>query len=169
VSGLSLRQRGPLALETRQRSTISNDLNWDPPHDGVLLQIIDLKKQHPDVMHRDVGPCGTFNCHGLTFAARRTLIHASSEIQKILVEDGYHNIVWSEVMAGDIAIYRTAVSVGGAIEHSGIVVRRDPPIGGIFPEPFILSKWGVCHEAIHRATDCPYSDGCTISYYRIKN
>jgi hypothetical protein len=166
---ISSSSRGPLALETRRRTTIANELNLSAMHDGARLQIAEFKLKYVKVRHRDVGPCWTYNCHGLTFAARRTLIHESSEVEKILREDGYIEVGWADISPGDIAIYRTGVLAGAMIDHSGIVVQRDLPINGILPEPLILSKWGHCHEAIHRARDCPYSDGYSITYYRIVN
>jgi len=164
--GLIYPRRGPLALETRKRGQIDNELNWEPPYAGVLLQVADLKTTYPRAMHRNAGPCNTYNCHGLTFAARRTLISSPSEVRRILNEDGYKELEWRMVCAGDIAIYVNNTILNGVIEHSGLVVGRPSPVNGVYQEPEVLSKWGPCHEVVHPASYGPY-DNCVITYYRI--
>jgi hypothetical protein len=145
-----------LALETRRKSAVSNRLNREAPYDGMKLAVEQHKRDYVAAVHRPVGPCNTYNCHGLTFGARRTWIHEPSEIQKILEEDDYIEVPLDKVMAGDIAVYRKE----GVIEHSGIVVEKP----GLLPR--ILSKWGNLHEAIHFPLDCPYKD-MLVTYYRV--
>jgi len=107
-------------------------------------------------MHRPVGPSRQYNCHGLTFASRRTWIWKPSEIEKILKDDEYETVVELEnVLPGDIVIY----SQDGDVEHSGIVLSVDPV-------PLILSKWGSSHEVIHKINECPYSG--SITFHRIR-
>ncbi len=59
---------------------------------------------HPNAIHRPIEPCNTYNCHGLTFAARRTWIHEPSELLKILEDDDYEEVT-NGILPGDIAIY----------------------------------------------------------------
>jgi hypothetical protein len=109
-------------------------------------------------MHRPTGVCHTYNCHGLTFACRRTGISDSAEVQKILTHDGYQEVQRKDLLAGDIVIY---VSVDtNEIEHSGIIVQVDDY------GPYVLSKWGHCHEVIHRLGECMY-DSSRVRYYRV--
>jgi hypothetical protein len=61
------------------------------------------------------------------------------------------------VRPGDVVIYVQ----DGSIEHSGIVVWVDGA------GPWILSKWGECHEPIHRLYDCPYRNRTMVVYYRL--
>jgi hypothetical protein len=138
--------RSPLKLETRRRNQIENYLNREPVAEGFQKAIEDLKKRYPNAKHRPVGPSGQYNCHGLTFAARRTWIRDPKEINKILDEDEYKQIQQNEVIPGDIAVYY----LNGDVEHSGQVVKRESYF------IWILSKWGQCHEAIHLAGDCEY-------------
>jgi hypothetical protein len=78
---------------------------------------------------------GRYNCHGLTFASRRTCIEDVAAVQKILVDDGYVPVSPDSVMPGDVVIYYH----DGVIDHSGLVV--EVPQGAIrFPR--IVSKWG---------------------------
>lgn len=149
-----------LLLQTRCKSDIANHMSRASPLDGMKLQIEAFKREYPDACHRAVGPCATFNCHGLTFGSRRTWI-GTSEIQKILDEDEYVQIEYAEVMPGDIAIYR---SEDGSVDHSGIVVEQQNGLR----QPRILSKWALCHEVVHLPFECPYSD-MQITYYRIKD
>ena len=147
-----------LLLGTRRNSPIENHMSRAKSHDGAKIQIEELKKKYPNAHHRPVGPCSTFNCHGLTFAARRTWIAKPSEVQKILIEDDYVQVTYAEVMPGDIAVYRAS---DGSIDHSGIVVERQRG-----SQPRILSKWAICHEVVHLPNECPYNE-MTVSYYRI--
>lgn len=105
-------------------------------------------------------PNPIYNCHGLTFASRRTSIFDSSVLQQILDHDGYEQINDADVLPGDIILY---FGSNGDIEHSGIVVtipQSDLKI------PRVVSKWGKFKEAEHSAIDCPYSFQ-NHRYYRV--
>jgi len=99
-----------------------------------------------------------YNCHGLTFASRRTCIHEPSDVREILKQDGYKRVTDEKsVMAGDVIIYLS----NGDIEHSGVVLMLDGFV------PLILSKWGQTGpEVVHRANDCPY-DYSVHEFYRV--
>src|SRR5262249_50698196 len=125
-----------LALQTRRGGTVEN---WMNPADmsGLEFQIDRLKAEYPAAVHRDVGPSARYNCHGLTFAARRTGIASSAQVQRILNHDGYRELKMTERPSpGDIAIYRE----DGDIVHSGIVLGFKDNV------PLVLGKWGDCHE-----------------------
>src|SRR5437016_69026 len=94
-----------LALETRKNNGIKNQTNPAEPYDGVHLKMAALKAAHPKAFHRPGGPSFRYNCHGLTFGARRAGINEASEIQKILVDDRYELVPLAGVLPGDIAIY----------------------------------------------------------------
>jgi len=148
-----------LDLQTRRRNQIKNRLDRVPVLYGERLSAEAYKKQYPSSEHRPVGPCATYNCHGLTFACRRASIWEISEIQKILLDDEYVQIERKMVLTGDIAIYYSTDA--REPEHSGWVVRIDPALG-----PIILSKWGKAHEVIHSVPNCPYDAG-NVRFYRI--
>jgi hypothetical protein len=151
--------REPLASQTRRKSNILNEINRSPCDAGVALQIHQHRLDYPNAIHRPVNPTAVYNCHGLTFASRRTWIHSADEVKKILAEDDYIKIDYSaeKILPGDIIVYLK----DGDIEHSGIVVEMVQGRG-----PRILSKWGKCHEVIHFPMECPWKDAVR-EYYRI--
>ncbi len=155
--GALILMQAELGLETRRKSPVENHMNRDTPVDGVVLRIKAYETEFPDALHRPVGPCSTYNCHGLTFGSRRTWIAKASEIKKILEEDDYEEVDLGDVLPGDIAAY----FVDGDVEHSGIVIEKTEK------GPRILSKWAQCHEVIHFVWESPY-DSSTMTYYRIK-
>jgi hypothetical protein len=118
-----------------------------------------IKDDHPDKQRAyfrlDVS--AAYNCHGLTFASRRTCIHDPQEVRRILNDDGYEKVLDKEVTLGDVILYVSR----GDIEHSGVVIRTDNLTR------WVLSKWGVeGPEAVHLANYCPY-DWDAFEYYRV--
>jgi hypothetical protein len=103
-----------------------------------------------------------YNCHGLTFASRRTAVEDSAEVRKIIGEDGYTEVVGGDVLPGDVILYVSPED--GDVEHSGIIVAL-----GVAPLyiPMVVSKWGKGFEVVHAANYCPYTFG-HAKYYRIK-
>jgi hypothetical protein len=150
-------QTAELDLETRLRNQIKNQISWVPMHYGAQLQVAEHTKQYSRANHRPVGPSRKYNCHGLTFASRRTWIDDALEIRKILQDDEYREVGRADVLPGDVVVYY----VDGDVEHSGVVVEKGDIAG-----PLILSKWGFCHEVIHRIPECPY-DARQVVFYRI--
>jgi hypothetical protein len=118
----------------------------------------DLRKNHPKALFR-TGPAATYNCHGLTFGSRRTAIHESEEIRKILKEDDYESVDPKRVSPGDVVLYVNSKT--GDVEHSAIVVSME-----VFGVPRVLSKWGHFSEAVHLLRDCDY-DSERVEYYRV--
>ena len=116
----------------------------------------DLVALYPNATHRRTGPSDKYNCHGLTFASRRTGV-SPEEIGDILLHDGYAPVPLAEILPGDIAIYRSATE----IIHSGIVVGKRGDI------PWVLSKWGQMDEVVHAVTDCEYRQA-VVTYHRVK-
>jgi hypothetical protein len=152
--------RDELRVDTRQKNHIRNYLDRSRPIAGVLLKLADLKRKYYTAVHRPTSPCSTYNCHGLTFAARRTQITQSAVVQQILTEDEYQEISDNQILAGDIVIYYDRLT--NDAEHSGVVIEVDQ-FG-----PKILSKWGDMHEVIHRLSECEYDGGVTRFYRMVK-
>jgi hypothetical protein len=150
--------RSQLALHTRCENQIANEIDREPVRFGDTLQVAHWTNQYPSELHRPVNPSRKYNCHGLSFASRRTWIFESQEIAKIIRDDEYQEVHYNEVEPGDIAVYY----VDGDAEHSGIVVSVDE-----LKVPTILSKWGPCHEVVHKVARCPYRAD-NVKYYRIK-
>jgi hypothetical protein len=153
-----------LALQTRKESAIRNELLRRAPSPGQVQEAFDYRKKFPGCKHRNTKPSLSYNCHGLTFAARRTAIIESASIQSILKDDGYIEVDRQDVVAGDIVMYYEF----GDFSHSGIVVEVDHI--GTEPVIWILSKWAHAHEVIHRLYDCPYwgRPDINIRFWRIE-
>lgn len=134
-----------------QATSISHPLAARALEDAVKLPARLRVRAHP-----------RYNCHGLTFASRRTAVLADTDVQQILDDDRYTVVADKrDVLPGDVAIYFTN---DGGIDHSAIVATIPSSPTWI---PFVVSKWGVIGpEVYHLATDCPdYAVG-RIQYYR---
>jgi hypothetical protein len=105
-------------------------------------------------------PTGVYNCHGLTFASRRTQITDTLAVRGIM-EDDHYVAVMGTARPGDIALY---IDDDGDIEHSGMVVAVPRELPSV---PTVLSKWGTGHEVMHPANVCPYTV-TNVRYYRQK-
>jgi hypothetical protein len=151
-----MRLREALALQTRKKSDIQNEINRTSL-DDLKAASDRFKADYPNAEHRPTQPCSTYNCHGLTFGSRRTWIWEPSEIAKILSEDDYVSVPIADVRAGDIIVYTEPT---GEPIHSGLVLSMTES------GPKILSKWGNCHEVIHLPSDCPFRKA-SRAYYRI--
>ncbi|WP_157447575.1 hypothetical protein [Chthoniobacter flavus] len=122
----------------------------------------DLAAKYSDVDVRAGGLIPHYNCHGLTFASRRTGISDSAALRQILEEDGYEEVKIENVLPGDVILYFDPET--GDFEHSGIVVSRE---NSEIQQTFrVVSKWGMGLECVHGSAYCPYSFQ-TAKYYRI--
>lgn len=117
------------------------------------------QKYSPDAVCADANP--RFNCHGLTFASRRTGIFDSAALKLILCDDGYEEVPKDQVKAGDVIMYYSA---DGDFEHSGLVV--EPPRTERLGVALVRSKWGKARELIHWGNRCPY-ESSNVKYFRI--
>jgi hypothetical protein len=109
-------------------------------------------------------PCPVYNCHGLTFASRRTQVEGSAAtLTAILDDDGYERIPEGRTTTGDIVIYY----IGGLPEHSGIVMGRVTGRSGT-DEIKIWSKWGKGNEWVHPVNICPWADSQRYFYRMTK-
>jgi hypothetical protein len=140
-----------LDLQTREQRQIKNELLRRDPIPGQIQQARDYRARFPQCEHRPTKASLRYNCHGLTFAARRTAITESTAVQSILIDDGYAEVDWADIVAGDVVVYLEQ----GDFSHSGIVVSVDRC--GIVPMIWVLSKWGHAHEVVHKLHDCPYA------------
>lgn len=124
----------------------------------VKQQLNELRKKYLGLYIRNESS-EVYNCHGLTFACRRTNIFEPNEIHKILKDDEYQELTLNTVQPGDTVLY---FGEKGDIEHSAIVIEC--PNKG-FNIPIVISKWGSAFEVIHSVYNCPY-DKSNIKYYR---
>jgi hypothetical protein len=148
-----------ILTETSKKVSISNEQYPGLERDKLFeANVIALQKTYPDLIIRNI-PTDCYNCHGMTFASRRTGIYEPEEIKKILEHDNYkliNNI--EDVLPGDVIIY---YAPDGDIEHSGLIIEKANEL----KVPKVLSKWGMLYEVIHYAFLCPYNTE-NIHYYR---
>lgn len=154
-----LQMKCQLALHTRCEYQIRNNLDRRPEAYTLHASMERWKKKFPNELHRPVGPSHKYNCHGLTFASRRTEVENPQDILKILEDDDYRKVSPDTVLPGDIVIY---YGPEGDVIHSGIVTQIEQPL----KVPVVLSKWSNIHEVVHRVGNCPY-EAQNVIYYRI--
>lgn len=149
-------------LRTRLNQKIDNLQPWSyAPIEWKML--FDPDNPYEKAGAERVGEvCPVYNCHGLTFASRRTQIEGSdATIRMILEDDGFREIPDKSVSAGDVVIYYGEV---GEVIHSGIVIRVEK---FDIPRIWIWSKWGKGFEWVHPLTVCHYNFSA-YRFYRLK-
>lgn len=109
---------------------------------------------------RRTSVCAVYNCHGMTFASRRTKIVSAIDVRRILDDDNYHVVTGADILPGDIVLY---LSVSGDLNHSGVVVECP-----LESEPWVFSKWGNAGEFVHKVNDCPELYGPVLEYRRCR-
>lgn len=149
-----------IVTQTRLGHPIPNLQCLDSPSHGQHLRQSKYQDDYRQNIFR-TGPCLIYNCHGLTFAARRTTIIDSQAVHRILQDDQYKEIPRKEALPGDIVVY---IARGTSdIDHSGIVIEGPNDLG----LPTVVSKWGGYGEVVHLESHCPYPD-TIVKYYRIE-
>ena len=145
-----------ITLHTRKGTDIPNVQDW---HLSVSSASNNARlvadKRWSKVRWRTTGGSGVYNCHGLTFAARRTNLIDLRWIERILHDDSFEEIHRKDILSGDVVLY---FSPEGEPEHSGIISSvREGDGQGMFQEVWVFSKWGSASEAVHLIHDCPYN------------
>jgi hypothetical protein len=139
-----------LKLETRNQNTIENYQCRDALKYGQLQQAFDLLKDYPRAVIRG-NPTGYYNCHGLTFACRRTAVISLKTLDLIFKDDDYQEIEFDEILPGDLVVYIDDIEKD--ITHTAFLVGNPEAKTG---EIWVVSKWGIGPEVVHRLQDCPY-------------
>lgn len=152
-----------LGLDTAARHPIQNEQVQDCPASDPVLKRTEqiLEEQWGRRTERRSGPTTSYNCHGLTFASRRTGIDKTPVLMQILREDGYVEVEPRHVKRGDTVVY---FADDNDVEHSAIVVTPAPTL---LEFPVVVSKWGNFAERIHRADVCPYN-WHHLRYFRVE-
>ncbi len=163
ITGISSPNYPSITLQTRTGKGITNEQVNIPLDLWDLNGAEVIKREHPFATYR-IGPCGYYNCHGLTFASRRTRIFDSNDIQRIINDDNYKSVEEKDVSPGDIVLYYQK----GDPRHSGIVVEVPMPENRV-SQIRVVSKWGHGHEVVHAVRDCPYSPCDLLVYYRVQS
>lgn len=146
-----------IRLETSKRRGVDNHQDSEIS-DSDLRWYRQLSKLHPNAIQR-TQPSPLFNCHGLTFASRRSKVLDLTNIFRILEDDAWRETSMTKVLPGDIVIY---FDNEGDANHSGVVVQYSQEI----LVPLICSKWGSGPEYIHKLSDVPNVYGPVTRFYR---
>lgn len=147
-----------IRLETCKKRRIENH------QDAELTQM--LVKWHKDLCaeyqpaYARTEASASYNCHGLTFASRRTWVYKSSSIDAILKDDDYREIIdIRKVLPGDVVVY---YSDTGDLNHSGVVVEIREGLA----QPLVFSKWAHAGEFVHALRNCPTIYGPNTRFFR---
>jgi len=149
-----------IRVETSKRTGIANEK-------GVEISAFErnwsaeLERRFPNAKRR-TDLSASYNCHGLTFASRRTHIFDSPSVNRILSDDDWKEVQPADILPGDIVIYS---SDDGDANHSGVVVGE---VGEGIRLPLICSKWGNAGEFLHLVNDCPTLYGPITKFYRCR-
>ncbi len=110
------------------------------------------------------GPSALYNCHGMTFASRRTAIHSEVAVELILQDDGYREIRQSNALPGDVVLYYEQSGRNRSLTHSGVIVGVER-IGSIITLR-VVSKWGSGGEYVHDLSVHPYPTSTIHRFFR---
>jgi hypothetical protein len=159
---LNGQDRRSITLETSKGTKIDNYQIFEISQ-FEKNQFADYSKQnYPFAIFRN-SPSPIYNCHGMSFACRRTNIDRSTDIRVILSDDQYQKIDIKATLPGDFVLYIN--SNDGDIAHSGTIVSCEHPENNI-SRIIVVSKWGKFREVVHDLNDCPYK-GLEKEFYRI--
>lgn len=150
-----------ISLETSKRTTIKNYQY------GLLVsfEIADaerLENQFASKFQGDPNPL--YNCHGLTFASKRTGVYEDTEVWKIIKDEYFEIKSDKEVLIGDILIY---YDNDNGILHSAIVVKAENSNPADLADIWVLSKIRKHKEIVHNYNFSPY--GGEKRFYRIRH
>lgn len=151
-----------IRLQTRKGTDINNYQLLGVDVKDYEAQMEKLRRQHPGIILRPDTISGIYNCHGMTFASRRTGINKIT--MALIAEDSFNRINDSEVLPGDVVLY---IDSWGEIEHTGFITSVDLQNRSNFTI-MVLSKWGDGSEVIHSLYNCPYAKE-NIQFFRCKN
>jgi hypothetical protein len=154
-----------IEIHTRLRRSIRNTQSWSMSN-WDWQSLADVAKKFPNAQ-QVADACPVYNCHGLTFGSRRSMVEYA-DIPKVIQDDGFTQVSERDARPGDVVLY---VERGGDISHSGFVIGKRPLLTGSTAErPLIWSKWGKGPEMIHSVDQCDFflADEY-VRYYRLTN
>lgn len=149
-----------IPLATKQGRFIPNERRPERAPDALQAAVNLMRLERPDARLRSIS--ATYNCVGLVFANRRTLVD-TDDVPMILHEDGYYQVPrLDQVSAGDVVVYRNAI---GEIVHVGVVLCKEPEVRTATWKVTILSQWGANGEYIHAPDYVPQALGQPSGYW----
>lgn len=153
--------RASIPLATRKRTHIRNEQRpeWLPQRMRVAIE--NMKTVRPEARLRSA--TAIYNCVGMVFAARRTWID-TGDVPLILREDSYRLVEReSDVVPGDLVVYRTVP--GEEVAHIGVVIEARADVASAYMRFMVLSKWGSEGEYVHPIDHVPPSFGKPVEFW----
>ena len=118
------------------------------------------KRYRPSATLRSIShPDYPYNCVGMIFAARRHWIEIDY-MADLLQHDGYRQVSKSDVVAGDIVLYRDHKN-----EYSHVALVVPANLIRDTMNIRVLSKWGLDPEYEHFEDDVPENIGKVSEYW----
>jgi hypothetical protein len=141
----------PLALETRARKPVHNEIRLERPKAALDASVALFGSLFPNARLRSL--TAVYNCIGMIVANRRVWVDPEDLI-RVLREDGYRRLASAaEAEPGDVVAYHDR---HGEVCHAGIVVARRVLVPGDDRDLLIvLSKWGADGEYVHASLELP--------------
>ncbi len=154
----------PITVNTRKGNSIANDQAYEFSVYEFRFLEEKFKKRFVTAKFRP-DPIPIYNCHGKSFASSRTWIYDDTALSQIINEDNIQMVPQDKAMIGDFIFYWGEIEGIRKLIHSGLIITN--PSEDMW-NPWVISKWGLFREVIHRAWDVPY-ENITFNYNRIKN
>ncbi len=155
-----------ITLQTSRRNDIPNGQNRIV-HQQAINNEVRLKEKYGNAEFQGA-ITSVYNCHGLTFASKRTGIFDDSIIELIL-KDEYTKIERHDVIIGDIVVYFSYDNNRKReFDHSAIVVSAGEVAGAGILGIKVLSKTRFYREIVHYVYNHPYT-AKEFEFYRIKH
>jgi len=144
--------KASVQLATKKGNWIRNARRQERPPVALRAAEKKWRTRFPGLSTRSLS--ATYNCYGMVFANRRTMILFEEDVQVILDDDGYRKLPdRSAAIVGDVIVYRKAPK--RVIEHAGLIIdiRKIHKDSGT--EIIVLSQWGGEGEYLHREDHVP--------------
>lgn len=143
--------RAAIPLATRRGTWIPNEQRLERAPASLRAAVEIWTGKYPEIQLRSA--TALYNCIGLVFASRRTLIDPKYLVT-ILQEDEYRQVAGSQdLQLGDIVVYRRRSDQ--SVSHVAVIFAVERKIATASWEIWVISQWGGDGEYLHRMEDVP--------------
>jgi hypothetical protein len=166
IGGFKPRPKRSIVVQTATGRDIDNSQQDEIAQVDINIHADLAKKAFKSEYHGEAS--AMYNCHGLTFASRRTGIFTDGVVEMILAEEYQEIKEHKHAHVGDIVVW---IDNDGQITHSAFIVKIEPEkiTPGVFPKIRVLSKTRIFKEICHDIHDSPPAYGSQKRIYRIKH
>lgn len=152
-----------IAMETSRNKPIKNAQHTILCKQEVETELREGKKYNSEFQGEATK---IYNCHGLTFACRRSGIFDDDAIQQILNDEYIEIKERDRVNVGDVVLYIHTTEK--YFLHSGIVVEAKKPEPLSMKQIKVISKTRAYKEIVHNVQEHPFVT-CEFKFYRINH